>query len=390
MNPLSPQCRHSQSGLSIVSLLGVLSLLLIIAAAVYLFLPVDDQTLSEIDTDSQSQDSLSSADAIDSVASLSPADLEQLKPVEDAEPELKRIAEQIESERNSQPVGGGTLTLTTEPLVSNTTVESAQAESSVSAPKSAPTSTHSAETLEQKASPSDDNVVSLQSLKSKQSTSVEADSPNRVASSLPAEWLKGDALAGSDQRVRNEVANLDGTQTLLAWLVDEELIRHFVAMVDNIANGAIPNKQMILQSPQGALAVTEVGDNEYVLDAANYSRYQPYVALFSKLPPESVIASYQRFYPLLQKAYAELGYPRQSFHHRLQDAVEVVLNAPMPDVGKEYRLQRPSVMYRYQDEALEAGPDVQKLFIRMGPENSILFKETLWQWKRLLIQLEHG
>lgn len=215
-----------------------------------------------------------------------------------------------------------------------------------------------------------------------------AQSPADNKTPLPLEWQGGGNLNSSDSLVRDALKQLDPSQQLLRWLVSDELLRRFVVLVDNLANGHLPSKYMVLKAPASELAVTPAGE-EYLLDSANFERYGVYFDVLAAMPPKSVVSAYQQFYPLLQQAYAELGYPRRSFHHRMLAAIEQVLNTPMPEPGVELMLTRSSVMYQYQDETLEQSSDVQKLLLRMGPKNSAMLKESLWQWKRLLIQLDH-
>lgn len=352
MNVRSQDRKH-QRGLSLVSILGVLFLLIVMAGVVYLFLPVDETALL------QPSKTINAPSENDAGTDFSPAELQQLQPSEDADPELKQIAEDLAKQKlieqqGTQGADGN--------LGSSTTANSSA----------------SGQSVEQNGDASSPALTGT--------TPIESSSGAQTA--LSTQWTGSGGLAGSDTKVRDSIEAIDPSQTMLSWLIGEELIRHFVVLTDNLANGAIPSKQMVFKSPKGSLAVEGAGE-DYVLSVENYSRYQGYTQLLSKLPAETVIHYYQQFYPLMQQAYRELGYPKRSFHHRLLEAVEVVLNAPMPNPGQEIRLKRPSVMYTYADESLQAGSDVEKLLLRMGPENAVLLKESLWQLKRLLIQLDH-
>ncbi len=345
LNRVIAKSPAKQAGASFVNTLCIILLLALIAVVIYLFLPEKPSDLLPQNDNSENFPSTNTVTE-QPAEDFSRAELQQLKPVEEAEPELKRIAREIAEQREQAQVGQA------EP---NQHTESAQTPAEPSA-AAATASQH-----------------------------VIGDSPK---TQLPTRWLGEGGLTGSDDKVREAVAKMEPSSVLVSWLVDEELLRHFVVLMDNIANGDIPSKQMVLKSPAGELAVESSGE-AYILSPTNYERYSAYTKLLSALPPETVMNYYQQFYPLLQQAYAELGYPKRSFHYRLLDAVEVVLNAPMPDPEQRLSLQRPSVMYTYADEALEQRSDVQKLLLRMGAQNASLLKESLWQWKRLLIQLDH-
>lgn len=365
------QSRRYQSGLNLVSILGVLLLLILMVGVVYLFLPVDEtSSLNPSQSSHQSDDKTPKAE-------FSRAELQQLQPVEGADPELQNIAREIANNRTAQEG-----------------VENQGAQENGSETVGSVTSEITPSQATSTEMPVGSNNLKSVGREEKEGLNSSVDS---IKSSVEESQLTNNSqvitagvanLTGSDTKVRESIQKIDSSNTMLSWLVGDELIRHFVVLVDNMANGAIPSKQMIFKSPQGSLVVQELGE-DYILLAENYVRYQSYTKLLSGLPPETVIRYYQQFYPLLQQAYMELGYPNRSFHHRLLEAIEVVLNAPMPNPGEEIVLKQPSVMYTYADESLQRSADINKLLLRMGPENAGLFKESLWQWKRLLIQLDH-
>jgi hypothetical protein len=72
--------------------------------------------------------------------------------------------------------------------------------------------------------------------------------------------------------------------------------------------------------------------------------------------------------PLFDAAYAELGYPGRSFDNALRQAISNVLDAQV--VGGTILLTQPSVNYHFADPRLENLSDLEKLLIRMGPENT--------------------
>ena len=76
---------------------------------------------------------------------------------------------------------------------------------------------------------------------------------------------------------------------------------------------------------------------------------------------------YKQFYPLLQAAYLELGYPDQQFDDRLQQAIKVLLNAP--EISDEPDLTLPSVHYAFADAELEQLGMAQKQMLRLGQAN---------------------
>jgi len=194
-------------------------------------------------------------------------------------------------------------------------------------------------------------------------------------------------LDNSDSEVKRGLMSLDATLMLANLLIDEELIRKFVVMVDNMAAGQIPRKHSVLRPLPTAFRAVEKGDQVF-LDGYNFSRYIPYVDLFISLDSKRITGLYQRYYPLMQQAYAELGYPRRSFHKRILMAVDHLLDSPVMDGA--IVLVQPSVMYKYADPELEQLSDVHKQMLRMGSENARSILTRLTVLRSELMQLGHG
>ena len=82
------------------------------------------------------------------------------------------------------------------------------------------------------------------------------------------------------------------------------------------------------------------------LDPQNFARYQPMVAVISKLDMQKLAAVYMHFYPLFQQAYQDLGYPNGYFNDRL---VQVIDDAAGDAAARgPIELVRPNVMYQYR------------------------------------------
>ncbi len=125
------------------------------------------------------------------------------------------------------------------------------------------------------------------------------------------------------------------------------------------------------------------GDESHpTLAAGNFARYRPLVALVGALDVARLVGVYQHFYPLLQGAYQDLGYPQGYFNDRLVQAIDSLLATPQPE--GPIALARPNVMYTFADPHLEALPAGQKLLLRMGPENAALIKAKLTELRTAL------
>lgn len=161
----------------------------------------------------------------------------------------------------------------------------------------------------------------------------------------------------------------------LRLLVDEGMIERFVVTADSISRGDIPYNLLPVERPAGRYKVIEAQEHFYS-STANIARYQPYLDLIASMPLEHWLAFYDHLYPLLQESYERLGYPDQSFHTVLLQALDVLQGTPKPSAS--IKLVQPNVMYEYADEGLQQdGSAVEKLMLRLGPETNSKLKALL-------------
>lgn len=185
-------------------------------------------------------------------------------------------------------------------------------------------------------------------------------------------------LNESDAEVHSALLDLSWRPGLAGLFVQEDMIRRFVVLTDNVSRGQISNEQQVVQQPDQPFVVQADGE-EYRLDPAGYQRYEPYLALLESVPVATQVQLLRQYKPLFEEAFNELGYPDTSFHKRLLQAIDYVLDQPIRD--GVFLLERPSVMYQFADADLEAMTDVQKQLIRMGPDNQQRLSELLQRLK---------
>jgi hypothetical protein len=162
-------------------------------------------------------------------------------------------------------------------------------------------------------------------------------------------------------------------ETLLA---DEALIDKTVATLDALTRDRIAEKIRPVGRLSGNFIVTAAGDNgPYYLSPENYDRYKPLVNMVTDADLDQLTATYRRFYPLMQEAFAQLGYPDGYFNDRVVAVIDHLLATPEP--GEPIRLVQPHVLYEFADPGLEALSGGQKLLLRMGPEHAAKVKAVL-------------
>jgi len=181
-------------------------------------------------------------------------------------------------------------------------------------------------------------------------------------------------LDKSDDALRGLIGELSSNPTLGQWLKNKDLIRKFVAAVDEIANGQSPRPQMdffVLAGPFPTLSKNGVT----TLDPAGYDRYNIIADIFDSVSTAGCARLYGGLRPLLQAAYRELGYPKEDFHLTLQKAIVEILKVPVVD--EPITLEKKIASYAMTDPKLEDLSAAQKHVLRMGPENLQLIQVKL-------------
>lgn len=174
-----------------------------------------------------------------------------------------------------------------------------------------------------------------------------------------------------------------------ALLADEALIEKVVATIDNLPRQKLAERLRPLDGAPGSFTVEAGSDaDSFRLAAQNYARYDGLVAMFTTPSADSLVATYRRFYPLLQEAYTNLGYPDGYFNDRVVEVIDHLLDTPIPPGAPP--LVRPHVLYEYADAELESLSSGQKLLLRMGPEHAEAVKARLAEIRPLIAIEEPG
>jgi hypothetical protein len=191
------------------------------------------------------------------------------------------------------------------------------------------------------------------------------------------------AIASADAPLAAALKALPGGKGLPALLRPELLLRHFVATVDNLPRHHLTVEQRPLKPASGNYAVA---GNELAGtpdDVRNAGRYAQALAVLESLDPKDLYALYRHWYPLLQQAYQDLGYPEGYFNDRMVAAIDDLLAAPQPDTRPA--LARPNVMWQYADESLEARSAGQRLMLRLPPDQARRLRDRLAALRPLLV-----
>lgn len=206
-----------------------------------------------------------------------------------------------------------------------------------------------------------------------------------IAHPIPSEAADASALPAlndSDQLAHDSLAGVLGRNPVDQFLIPQNIIRHVVVTVDNLARKKLAVDLRPVKPTPGATAVTSEGDTT-TLSAANYERYAPLMRVVAATDPKALALVYEHLYPLFQQSYEDLGYPGKYFNDRLVEVIDTLLQTP--EITTPVALVQPKVFYEFADAQLEARPAGQKLLIRMGPANERTLKAKLREFRAEIV-----
>lgn len=207
--------------------------------------------------------------------------------------------------------------------------------------------------------------------------------PSLIAPATPAVVetpLPG--LEQADSVLKDELLALDWRPGLASLLITKEMVRNFVVTVDNLAQGRLVTEHDVLKPLEQGYRATATDDGRYLAHPANTERYEPYLLLLESVPTAQLKALKQRYKPLLQQAFAELGYENLQFEQRVQQAIALLLATP--ELQEPPLLERPSVYFTFADPKLEQLPEAQKQLLRLSATQQQRARQLLKRWQQAL------
>jgi hypothetical protein len=205
-----------------------------------------------------------------------------------------------------------------------------------------------------------------------------------LASQL-SERLRGVTLATSDAAIRQLAAELSARPELAKWLANDDLVRRFVAAVDNVADGANPKTHLDFLRPSGAFQVEDQG-GRITIDPRSWARYDHIAGVVNSLDTAGTVALFRELEPLMVGAHREIARPGTSFRQRLDQALDRLLAVPVPSTPVE--VQPKVVTYTYVDPDLESLSPAERQFLRMGPANVRMIQAKLRDLRAALAAAE--
>ena len=181
-------------------------------------------------------------------------------------------------------------------------------------------------------------------------------------------------LDNSDSLVRDLATAMSNDPGFLSWLDTDRLIRTFVVVVDNVAEGSNPAQHLLFMRPNVRFS-TQTSEIGLQVNPNNFRRYNTMANIVASLSPRATSVLYRQALPLLDEAYLELGYPDTAFHWTLNRAIARILDTPI--ISGEPRLVPAASFFAYADERLQSLPQVQRQLLLMGPDNLRIVQDSV-------------
>ena len=194
-------------------------------------------------------------------------------------------------------------------------------------------------------------------------------------------------LNTSDVIVRGWIVALSANRDFARWLIPDQLIRKFVAAVDNIAQDEDPIENIRHLAPPTRFQA--MGPRSaLVADPKSYRRFDAFASVAASIDATAAARLYLNLGPLFDNAYAELGHPKGEFHQTLVRALGHLLATPVSP--RRFDLVRQKVSFAFADPQLEALAPAQKMMIRMGPDNRAKVQAKLEEFRAALEAAERA
>lgn len=195
--------------------------------------------------------------------------------------------------------------------------------------------------------------------------------PAPAAEAPKAEAPPGSAPAPDAARIRSLVEAVSADPRFRRWLPEGDLVRRWVIVTDNLAEGVSPRRQLGFLAPVGPFSVERQGRREFIAPAS-YRRHDELADVVASVDAGAVARAYRELHSVLEAAYRALGYPDASLDQVTASALRRIEAAPVRD--GEVAVVEEGGFYLFADARLEKLGAVEKHLLRMGPRNTRLLQ----------------
>ena len=179
-------------------------------------------------------------------------------------------------------------------------------------------------------------------------------------------------LEESDRELRASLAAAGDSSLLSGALQNDDLVQRSAGAIDGLSRGLLPYKALPIAPPKAKFS-TVTADGQTYTDPASYARYDSYARAIASLDVDLLVSTFHRYRPLMEQAYASLGYSAQDMDNALIRSLDYILATP--ELAEPAALQRKEAVFQYADPDLEQLSPLQKQVLRMGPDNATKIKQ---------------
>lgn len=198
-------------------------------------------------------------------------------------------------------------------------------------------------------------------------------------------------LDGSDGFFQRMLTELVGKKSVASFLLLDGFARRVVATVNNLDSDTAASQLWPVTRTRGPFEVTG-SPADTTIAGSNAARYDAFVHFVDAVDTGRAVALYRRSYPLLQRAYEDLGAPGRYFNDRVVAVIDHLLATPA--LAEPAKVKRaggegagtiaPSAgagLYLFVDPTLESRSSGQKILLRMGNANAARLKAKLQDFR---------
>lgn len=189
-------------------------------------------------------------------------------------------------------------------------------------------------------------------------------------------------LEESDEVIRERLADEPGSEPFANALQEDNLVDRTAAMVDTLSRGLLIHKTLPIARPARKFMIMGA-PGALQMDPAGYARYDAYAQELVDLDVSTIVMLFNEVRPLLEQAYEMLGYRAEDFDNAVIRALDRVIEAPA--VTYPPGVEPVGGIYKFSDPALESLTPVEKLLIRMGPDNTELVQAKARELRAALL-----
>ena len=179
-------------------------------------------------------------------------------------------------------------------------------------------------------------------------------------------------LEESDDAVRDALGDIPLGTTGQQYLTPSNIIERSASVIYLMAQGDVPYKLLPVSRPIAPFPFSDDG-TRVVTDPAGFERYDSLTQWLGSLDLGSLLSSLEWFIPLFREAWSYYGEDPTAFDMAVVMTLDLVIAAPEVDLS-EARLIRREAVWIFEDPAIEGLAPIQKLMLRMGPENAKILK----------------